>query len=83
MPSSLSFLSILEGESGVNQYSLTLDASQRHKTGSDQKVEENKPVFFFNFELFTCATLKFWTTWGQVTLVGKKLFENISQGRFS
>ena len=60
----------------------TLDALNSVKSGSNQKVQENKPQLFFNSELKTCLTLWKRSTWRQVTGVRKKTFENISDGTF-
>ena len=68
----LKFQNILRGESRRNPCILTLDASNSLKTGSNQKVHENRPQLFFNSTLETGLTLRKWSTGRQITGVGKK-----------
>ena len=45
---------LLQGETGRNLCMLTLKAPKSMKTGSNQKMLENKPQLFFNSALKTC-----------------------------
>ena len=74
--------SFYKGESRRIPCISTLDALNSVKTGSNKKMQENIPQLFFNFTLETGLTLWKWSTGRQVTVVGKKAFENISHGKF-